>query len=149
MILADALAWAASEKPDELVELSTLTGACVVALGPTGAGLFSPHDGLAAALLEAAEAAGERLWRLPLWSEFLDEMRGAHADLRNSGGRWGGASAAAAFLSQFVGATERWAHLDIAGPAYVGEGKAKRGATGYGVALTVGWLGRSGARRRR
>jgi len=142
MILADALAWAASEKPDCLVEYSTLTGACVVALGPTGAGLFTPHDELAAQLLAAAEATGERLWRLPLWSEFLEEMKGSHSDLKNSGGRWGGASTAAAFLSQFVAPVERWAHLDIAGPAYVGSdgNKARRGATGYGVPLTVGWL---------
>ena len=148
MILADALGWAASEKPDAIVEFSTLTGACVVALGPTGAGLFSPSDALAGELLAAAGDAGERLWRLPLWSEFLEEMRGAHADLKNSGGRWGGASTAAAFLSQFVGDVERWAHLDIAGPAYAGEGKEKRGATGFGVSLTVGWLRRlSGAAR--
>jgi len=145
MILADALAWASSEKPDALIEYSTLTGACVVALGPTGAGVFTPHDGLAAGLLAAAEEAGERLWRLPLWEEFLDEMRGTHADLINSGGRWGGASTAAAFLSQFVGGLERWAHLDIAGPAYRGEGKDRRGATGYGVALTVNWLRRGEA----
>ena len=149
MILADALGWAAEEKPDHLVEYSTLTGACVVALGPTGAGLFSPSDELAQALLDSAGEAGERLWRLPLWSEFLDEMRGAHADLKNSGGRWGGASTAAAFLSQFVGGVESWAHLDIAGPAYAGEGKEKRGATGYGVALTIGWLRRLAAAPRR
>ena len=68
-------------------------------------------------------------------------MRGSHADLKNSGGRWGGACTAAAFLSQFVGKTERWAHLDIAGPAYVGgDSNPRRGATGYGVALTVHWL---------
>jgi leucyl aminopeptidase len=140
MILADALVWAAAERPDALIEYSTLTGACVVALGPTGAGLFSPDDELAGALLDAAESAGERLWRLPLWDEFLDEMRGSHADLKNSGGRWGGASTAAAFLSQFVAPVTRWAHLDIAGPAYVGEGKTRRGATGYGVALTLAWL---------
>lgn len=152
MILADALAWAASEKPDHLLEYSTLTGACVVALGPTGAGLFTPDDALAGALLAAAEKNGERLWRLPLWREFLEEMRGAHADLRNSGGRWGGASTAAAFLSQFVEPVASWAHLDIAGPAYVGEGKIQRGATGYGIALTVEWLRsleRSARRRRR
>jgi leucyl aminopeptidase len=149
MILAEALAWAASEKPDWLVEFSTLTGACVVALGPTGAGLFSPSDELADGLLAAAEEAGERLWRMPLWSEFLEEMRGAHADLKNSGGRWGGAATAAAFLSQFVGEVERWAHLDIAGPAYLAEGKEKRGATGYGVALTIGWLRALAAARRR
>jgi len=149
MILADALAWAAAEKPDALVEYSTLTGACVVALGPTGAGLFTPDDALAGELLAAAGDTGERLWRLPLWEEFLDEMRAAHADLRNSGGRWGGASTAASFLSQFVGDCERWAHLDVAGPAYVGEGKERRGATGYGVALTVEWLRRQASGRRR
>jgi leucyl aminopeptidase len=142
MILADALSWAASESPDYLVEYSTLTGACVVALGPTGAGLFTPDDELAAGLLGAAEAAGERLWRLPLWSEFLEEMKGSHSDLKNSGGRWGGASTAAAFLSQFVEPVRRWAHVDIAGPAYVGSdgNKARRGATGFGVPLTIGWL---------
>jgi leucyl aminopeptidase len=149
MILADALAWAAAEKPDALLEYSTLTGACVVALGPSGAGLFTPHDGLAGELLGAADDAAERLWRLPLWEEFLAEMRGAHGDLKNSGGRWGGASTAAAFLSQFVGDQRRWAHFDVAGPAYVGEGKERRGATGYGVALTVEWLRRQAAARRR
>ena len=140
MVLADALAWAASEAPDALVEYSTLTGACVVALGQTGAGLFTPSDGLSQGLLAAAGDAGERLWRLPLWPEFLEEMRGRHSDLRNSAGRWGGASAAAAFLSQFVGDVVDWAHLDIAGPAYVGGDGKQRGATGYGVALTVQWL---------
>jgi leucyl aminopeptidase len=149
MILADALAWAASEKPDALVEYSTLTGACVVALGPTGAGLFTPDDALAGDLLAAAERAGERLWRLPLWPEFLEEMRGVHADLKNSGGRWGGASTAAAFLSQFVAPVERWAHVDLAGPAYVGEGREKRGSTGYGVGFTVDWLRRLASSRAR
>ncbi len=68
-------------------------------------------------------------------------MRGTHADLRNSGGRWGGACSAGAFLSQFTGAVRRWAHLDIAGPAYVGaDGKGPKGATGYGIATTVRWL---------
>jgi leucyl aminopeptidase len=142
MILADALAWAAEERPDALLEFSTLTGACVVALGPTGAGLFTADDDLAAGLLASANVAGERLWRLPLWEEFLDEMKGTHSDLKNSGGRWGGASTAAAFLSQFVAPVERWAHLDIAGPAYVGSesGRSRRGATGFGVALTIAWL---------
>lgn len=146
MVLADALAWAASEAPDALVEYSTLTGACVVALGQTGAGLFTPSDPLSEELLAAAGEAGERLWRLPLWPEFLEEMRGRHSDLRNSAGRWGGASSAAAFLSQFVEPVADWAHLDIAGPAYVGGDGKQRGATGYGVALTVRWLrGRAAA----
>ncbi len=142
LILADALAWAAEEKPDAILEYSTLTGACVVALGLTGAGLFTPDDELAAGLLAAAEGSGERLWRLPLWSEFDEEMKGEHADLKNSAGRWGGACTAAAFLSQFVGGVKRWAHLDIAGPAYIGSDSkgGPKGATGYGVATTLAWL---------
>ncbi|RPH56382.1 leucyl aminopeptidase [bacterium] len=143
VILADALAWAAEERPDALVEYSTLTGACVVALGFQAGGLFTPDDDFAAELLAAAADGGERLWRLPLYPEFLEEMKGQHADLRNSAGRWGGASTAAAFLSQVVGETRRWAHLDIAGVANV---KADHtpcpGATGFGVALTVSWLRR-------
>lgn len=141
MILADALAWAVEGKPDYLLEYSTLTGACVVALGPYAAGMFTPSDELAAGLERAAESTGERVWRLPLWPEFSDEMKGAHADLKNVGGRWGGANAAAAFLANFVGSHQRWCHLDIAGPAYRNEGPSEtRGATGYGVALTVSWL---------
>jgi leucyl aminopeptidase len=141
MILADALALAVEEEPDALVEFSTLTGSCVVALGHHGAGLYSPDDELAAALLAGAEAGGERLWRLPLWPEFAEEMQGAHADLKNSGGRWGGANTAAAFLASFVGDHRRWAHLDIAGPAQIPkENNGSKGATGYGVALAVHWL---------
>jgi leucyl aminopeptidase len=143
MILADAMALAAEEGSGSLIELSTLTGACVVALGHQAAGLFTPDDGLAEELEGAAAASGERLWRLPLLPEYLDEMKSLHADLRNSAGRWGGASTAAAFLSQFVGGLERWAHLDIAGVAYArsedGRGSA---ATGFGVASLVDWLRR-------
>ncbi|MFQ5525406.1 MAG: leucyl aminopeptidase [Thermoanaerobaculia bacterium] len=140
MLLADALALASEHGADTVLDYATLTGACVVALGSSGAGLFSPDDGLAEELLHAASGAGERLWRLPLWPEFTEQMKGDHADLRNTGTRWGGASTAAAFLSQFVKGS-RWAHLDIAGPAYVGRSsKAKFGATGYGVALSIAWL---------
>lgn len=147
MILADAMAWAAEEKPDLLIDFATLTGACVVALGHHGAGLFSPDDSLAAELLGAAEATGERLWRLPLWPEFLKDMKGRHADLRNSGNRWGGASTAAAFLSQFVEGAPRWAHLDIAGTAWVGDDQdGGFGSTAFGVALTLTWLLRKAGR---
>jgi leucyl aminopeptidase len=115
-----------------------------MALGHHAAGLFSPDDALCGELLTAATEAGERLWRLPLFPEFAEEMKGAQADLRNFGGRPGGASLAAAFLSQFVGDLPRWAHLDIAGVANV---KAEtpsylHGATGFGVALLVHWLRR-------
>jgi leucyl aminopeptidase len=141
IILADAIAWAAESSPNYLLEYSTLTGACVVALGTSGGGLYSPSDGLSGGLLAAAQEAGERLWRMPLWPEFREAIEGTHADLKNVAGRWGGANTAAAFLSHFVGDVEQWAHLDIAGPAYVGEkGDGPRGATGYGIALTVGWL---------
>ena len=141
MILADALSWAAEEEPEAILELSTLTGACVVALGNHAGGLFTPDDGLAGELTAAAAEAGERLWRLPLFPEFLEEMKGSHADLKNCSGRWGGANTAAAFLSQFVGETRRWAHLDIAGVAYVkGDHSPCPGATGFGVGLTVSWL---------
>ncbi|HEX6863184.1 MAG TPA: leucyl aminopeptidase, partial [Thermoanaerobaculia bacterium] len=82
----------------------------------------------------------ERLWRLPLFPEFLEEMKGTHADLKNCSGRWGGASTAAAFLSQFVGEIRHWAHMDIAGVANVKSDHPCPGATGFGVALTVDWL---------
>ncbi len=143
MILADALGWAREEEPDFLVDYATLTGACVVALGEGAAGLFSADDALADALLAAARESGERLWRLPLWPEFRDHMKGTHADLRNSGGRWGGACTAAAFLSHFAGEEAPWAHVDLAGPAYSATkpvNKGMAGATGYGVALSTGWL---------
>ncbi len=140
MLLADALALASERGADTILDYATLTGACVVALGHSGAGLFSSNDDLARELLDAADGAGERLWRLPLWQEFVDQIKGSHADLRNTGGRWGGASTAAAFLSRFV-SNPRWAHLDIAGPAYIGrDQEGSFGATGYGVALTMGWL---------
>ena len=144
MILADALAWAAEEGPEAMVELSTLTGGCVVTLGSHAAGLFTPDEGLAAELAAAAEEGGERLWRLPLFPEFLEEMKGTHADLRNAAGRWGSASLAAAFLSQFTGDVQRWAHLDIAGVSHLkaDHGDPCSGATGFGVATVVGWLRR-------
>jgi len=144
LILADALTWVVEEGTDALAELSTLTGHCVVALGHQAAGLFTPHEGLAAALLAAGTASGERLWRLPLYPEFLEEMKGKHADLRNAASRPGGASTAAAFLSQFVGGLKDWAHLDIAGVANVktdDEGQGA-GATGFGVATLVRWIHR-------
>jgi len=141
LILADALAWAAEETPDALIEYSTLTGGSVVALGLDAAGLYCPHDEMAEGLLAAARDSGERLWRMPLWPEFVQQMKGTHADLKNSGGRWGSPNTAAAFLSEFIGDLERWAHLDIAGGAYVGRDRDEpHGATGYGVALTLNWL---------
>ena len=141
MILADALTLAAKEGADSLVELSTLTGATVVALGAHGAAMYTPDDGLAGELEAAATTSAERLWRMPLWREFAKEMRGNHADLQNIAGRWGGANNAAAFLAEFIDGVDRWAHLDIAGTSWVSAGgKSTPGATGYGVALVLTWL---------
>jgi leucyl aminopeptidase len=92
-------------------------------------------------LKAAAEGAGERLWRMPLFPEDVETMKGTHADLKNAGPRWGSANTAASFLGQFVGDVRRWAHVDIAGPAYVrSEGKGNHGATGFGVPFLVNWL---------
>jgi leucyl aminopeptidase len=143
LILADALALAAEEQPDALLEYSTLTGAIVVALGHQAAGLFTPDDGLAAEVAAAGDAAGERIWRMPLYPEYLEDMKGLHADLKNSAGRAGSSSTAAAFLSQFVGDLKSWGHLDIAGVANLPQTQNSRaGATGFGVASTVAWLRR-------
>lgn len=141
MILADAMAWAVEEGAEMLLEYSTLTGGCMVALGLSAAGLYSPDDELAAGLLAAAGRSGERLWRLPLWPELKEQVKGNHADLKNSGERWGSANYAATFLASFVGSLRRWAHMDIAGPASIGKnGPGPVGATGYGVAFSVDWL---------
>ena len=142
MILADALSWAAEEGPEAILEFSTLTGGVIIALGHQAAGLYTPDDGLAGELAAAAEEVGERVWRLPLYPEYLEEMKGSHADLRNSAGRAGSANTAAAFLSQFVGDVKRWAHLDIAGVSNLksDHGGSCAGATGFGIALAVNWL---------
>jgi leucyl aminopeptidase len=142
LILADALAYAdANLDPEYTVDLATLTGACVVALGTSAAGLMSNDDELAAALLEAGDSTGDRLWRLPLWAAYGKLIDSEVADVKNSGGRYAGAITAAKFLERFVG-KRPWAHLDIAGPAYVTKADAYRGkgGTGFGVRLLVAWL---------
>jgi len=145
LLLADAIALAVEEKPDHLLEYSTLTGGAIVALGFHGAALYTPDDNLAEELLEASVRTGERLWRMPLWAEYSDDMKGNHADLRNSGGRWGSAGTAAGFLAAFTGKFKRWAHVDIAGTAHrrtAGGDSREGGATGFGVALAVEWVRR-------
>jgi leucyl aminopeptidase len=140
MILGDALHYASNLKPDHIIDFATLTGACVVALGSEAAGLFSTDDELAQKLIESGERAGERLWRMPAWDEYKDLIRSEWADMKNSGGRWGGAITAAVFLKEFVDCSS-WAHLDIAGTAYVDETpREAKGATGAGVRVTVEFL---------
>jgi len=141
MILGDALHYASELKPDHLIDYATLTGACVVALGSEATGLFSNNDELAQKLIECGERAGERLWRLPEWDDYKDLIRSEWADMKNSGGRWGGAVTAAVFLKQYV-TCGSWAHLDIAGTAYMEHETPReaRGATGAGVRVSIEFL---------
>jgi leucyl aminopeptidase len=145
LILIDALAWAVQQyKPDAILDLATLTGACVVALGEKIAGLFSADDALAEAVLTAAARTGERCWRLPLPKDYKEQIKSEFADISNLGAtRWGGAITAALFLSAFV-ETTRWAHLDLAGPAYSKKASdyAPAGGTGFGVRLLLDLLDR-------
>jgi leucyl aminopeptidase len=138
LILCDALTYAKRFKPAVIIDVATLTGACVVALGHVASGLFCHDEHLARALMEAAETAQDRLWRLPLWEAYGEALQSACADIANVGGREGGAITAACFLSRFVDRKTPWAHLDIAGTAWR-SGKHK-GATGCPVALLCHYL---------
>src|SRR5262249_58926895 len=117
------------QKPARLLDLATLTGACMVALGTRVAGLFANDDGFAADVLDACRATGERAWRLPLDDDAKDALKSQVADLKNVGGKWGGAITAAKFLEQFVGSTP-WVHLDIAGPSWADSDSPTRDAGG-------------------
>ncbi|WP_017168583.1 leucyl aminopeptidase, partial [Xanthomonas phaseoli] len=137
LILCDALTYAERFNPEALVDVATLTGACMVALGHQTAGLMSKHDDLANELLAAGEHVFDRAWRLPLWDEYQGLLDSTFADVYNIGGRWGGAITAGCFLSRFT-ENQRWAHLDIAG---VASDEGKRGmATGRPVGLLTQWL---------
>ncbi|GAB4289390.1 MAG: leucyl aminopeptidase [Myxococcota bacterium] len=118
LILADALAYACELKPTEIIDTATLTGACMVALGMFTTGLFTPDDEIAKVLEGAASRAAEHIWRLPLTEKVGEGLKTPSADTKNSGGRFGGAISAALFLKKFVDPTIKWAHLDIAGPAF-------------------------------
>ncbi|MCJ7829936.1 MAG: leucyl aminopeptidase, partial [Desulfobacterales bacterium] len=143
LILADAIAYAVRRfKPDILIDLATLTGACVVALGEKIAGVFSPDDQLADRIVHAGVRTNERCWRLPLPEDYRPMLKSDIADTKNiSGSRYGGAITAALFLSGFV-RQGRWAHIDIAGPAYSDKDTAycPAGGTGFGVRLLCEFL---------
>jgi leucyl aminopeptidase len=136
LILADALAYAGEQGCKVIVDIATLTGACMVALGKYMAGLMGNDQQLIKQIQQAATLSGEPVWPLPCSDEYAEEIKGKVADLRNTGSKWGGACTAAAFLRQFVGKA-RWVHLDIAGVDLL-EGKGPhqpRGASGFGVSL--------------
>ena len=141
LTLADALVFTDKLGVDAIVDLATLTGACVVALGDTISGLWTDHDELATQLLDAAEVAGEKFWRMPMEEKYFEGMKSVVADMKNTGPRAGGAITAALFLKQFVEKTP-WVHLDIAGPVWTEkEGSYNNaGATGFAVRTLVNWV---------
>jgi leucyl aminopeptidase len=137
LILCDALTYSAKFNPDTVIDIATLTGACVIALGHVASGLFSNEEKLAQELLTAGEQAHDRAWQLPLWEDYQPLLDSNFADMQNIGGRAGGTITAACFLSRFT-KDYRWAHLDIAGTAWR-SGKEK-GATGRPVPLLMQYL---------
>ena len=142
MVLADALVYAQRYEPDAVIDLATLTGSCVVALGQgVAAGLFANEGSLGDKLVAAGESTSERLWPLPLWDEYRKKIDTDVADMKNSGGKMGGVGTSAVFLREFT--DYAWAHLDIAGVAMQEKAEkpySQRGATGFGVRLLVEML---------
>ncbi len=140
LILADALSYAAQYKPKAVVDIATLTGACVIALGSVVSGMMGNDEALKAKLKAAGEKSGERVWELPLYKEYSEQIKSDVADMKNVGNREAGAITAAAFLSKFVDAP--WVHIDIAGTAYSEKDKpyAPKGASGVGVRLLAQFL---------
>ena len=145
LILADALAYAVKEyKPDVMIDMATFTGSIVTSLGPHAAGLFTKDNELADSLNSAGETSGERVWRMPMFDEYHDDMQSDIADIKNLSDKpYAGATTAAKFLEVFTDEHPSWAHLDIAGMAFQSNGFGKSYcATAYGVRLLVKWLRR-------
>ena len=142
LILADALAFASEQQPDAIVDVATLTGSIMVALGKKATGLFSNNDDLATELLTASDYAGEPVWRMPLYDTYKKELESEIADMKNVGSRWGGAIIAALFLRDFVGDGIPWAHLDIAGAARAESDYDEnvKGGTGVAVRTLTRWI---------
>jgi leucyl aminopeptidase len=144
LTLADALSFGLRFKPDAVVDFATLTGACMVALGPHTAGVMSNNDGLANDLLAAAQRAGEDMWRLPLPPRLFEQLKSEIADFKNTGERWGGALTAGLFLQEFVRDVP-WVHVDIAGPSSASKehGHIGKGGTGFAAAAIIEFLRRA------
>jgi leucyl aminopeptidase len=142
LTLADALVFADKLGVDAIVDLATLTGACIVALGSEIAGMFTPSDELASELQTASESAGEKFWRMPMEEKYFEGLKSGIADMKNTGPRAGGSITASLFLKQFVKDTPAWAHLDVAGPVWTDKenGYNPSGATGFGVRTLVNWV---------
>jgi leucyl aminopeptidase len=135
LTLADAMVYGSKLEPDFMIDFATLTGACVVALGPNIAGVMSPDDKLVDTWLQAGARAGEAMWRLPLPEDLKEQLKSKIADMKNTGLRSGGALTAGLFLSEFTEG-KRWLHVDLAGPGMGSKpwGSTEEGGTGFGVA---------------
>ena len=142
LTLADALTYASNLKPNTIIDLATLTGACLIALGNDVAGMWSNNDELAKELLEASLKKGEGLWRMPLQKSYKDGLKSHIADMKNTGPRAGGSITAALFLEEFLDKNINWAHIDIAGTCWADKNKGLNpsGATGYGVRTLIDWI---------
>ena len=141
LVLADVLTWATRLKPDYMIDHATLTGACMVALGPYTAALYTDDDKFADSYIAASDTEGESYWRMPLDTDLKKMLSSSVADIKHCGNRYGGSITAALFLKEFVGKT-KWMHLDIAGPAFLdsAHGQMPKGGTGFGVATGVRFL---------
>jgi leucyl aminopeptidase len=141
LILADGLAYAARLKPAAVIDIATLTGACVVALGQFAIGMFGNNEDLKRAVRDSGMKAGERVWEMPLWDEYFEQLKSDVADMRNIGGRGGGMITAALFLSKFTG-DHPWVHLDIASTDWSERERAyiPKGPTGIGTRLLIQYL---------
>ncbi len=141
LTLADALCYACELGVDEVIDIATLTGACMVALGSNAAGIMGNDDSMINELITTAEKSGERYWKLPLWEEYFDSLKSDIADMKNTGSRWGGASTAGVFLQKFV-KDVKWAHIDIAGVAFLEKPQKEliKGASGAGVRTLLNYI---------
>ncbi|NJM68028.1 MAG: leucyl aminopeptidase [Acaryochloris sp. RU_4_1] len=141
LTLADALVFAEKLGVDAIVDLATLTGACIVALGDEIAGMWTPVDSLAEELSQASQRSGEKLWRMPLEEKYFEGLKSTIADMKNTGPRSGGSITAALFLQQYIDKTP-WAHLDVAGPVWTEKEKGylNVGATGFAVRTLINWV---------
>ncbi|MCQ2744078.1 MAG: leucyl aminopeptidase [bacterium] len=141
LTLADALCYACELGVDEVIDMATLTGACMVALGTQASGIMGNDKELVKRLIETANRSGERFWELPLWEEYFDSLKSDIADMKNTGSRWGGASTAGVFLQKFV-KDVKWAHIDIAGTAFLEKPQKEfiAGGTGAGVRTMLKYI---------
>lgn len=142
LTLADALCYACELGVDEVVDIATLTGACMVALGSVASGIMGNNDEFVDQIIEIGKKSGEKFWALPMWQEYRDNMNSDVADMKNTGTRYGGASAAGMFLKEFVTDEVKWAHLDVAGTAFLdkSQGGFSKGASGVGVRTLLNYI---------